>query len=289
MKINAICVVKNEADIIEETLLNAMKFCHRIYIFDNHSDDGTWEIVQNMAVRFKQIVMAVRSDEAYRPQLRNRIYNMYHHLYDENDWWYIVNANELLHTSPRPLLEKALRADKNRMDVWLANFYFTDEDQRHYGLEDTRQTVTERRRFYRINWREARFFKNDPCQKWPENITACVPLWADKSYRKAPVCRHYAERTPEQMNTRDAGRAKQTTYSVNTESCKATVCLKQASKLHRYNKDGNFTFSTREKLHFYLKASLLRGQEKIKSLASLFSRPEGSNKVKSAVHLTKGH
>lgn len=37
MKLNAICIIKNEADIIIETLHNALRFCDTIYVFDNGS------------------------------------------------------------------------------------------------------------------------------------------------------------------------------------------------------------------------------------------------------------
>lgn len=289
MKINAICVVKNEADIIEETLLNAMKFCHRIYLFDNHCDDGTREIVQSMADRFKQIVIAVRSDETFRHQLRNRVYNMYHHLYDENDWWYLADASELLNTSPRPLLEKALSADKNLMDVWQANFYFTDEDLKHYGSEDKSQTVTERRRYYSINWREARFFRNDPYQKWPENAAERIPPWAGKKFHQAPVCRRYAQRTPEQIEAGHAVMSQNSTGNSPVKQLKKNALLRQASTLHRYTRGSDFTVTSQDKLHIYLKTCRVWLHLKFKALADVFTRQTASNKVESAVQLTKGH
>lgn len=289
MKINAIYVLKNDADIIEEALLNAMKFCHRIYLFDNHSDDGTWEIVQSMADRFKQIVIAVRSDEPYHQQLRNRVYNMYHHLYGESDWWYLGNADELLDSSPRSILKKALSAEKNRVDVWLADFYFTDEDLKHYGSEKHSQPISERRRYYRINGREARFFTNEPYQTWPENASGQLPHWAGKNYQSTPVCRRYAQRTPEQIKASYGYQIQLKCSAPNQGPHTAKAFLKQARKLHRYNKGGHFAVSWQDKLYHYLSAGCRWIQRKLNNLSERILRQSDSSKVKSAVQLTKGH
>ena len=37
--------VKNEVDIIDQSLRAAASWCSKIYVFDNGSDDGTWETV----------------------------------------------------------------------------------------------------------------------------------------------------------------------------------------------------------------------------------------------------
>ncbi len=79
MKLNAICIIKNEADIILETLNNALRFCDTVYVFDNGSTDGSWELICEKALSDKRIVIAAHTDEIYRNQFRNRVYNMFHH------------------------------------------------------------------------------------------------------------------------------------------------------------------------------------------------------------------
>jgi glycosyltransferase involved in cell wall biosynthesis len=56
MKIFAIMVVKNEVDIIAHTLRAASEWCDQIYVLDNGSDDGTWEVVEQMARENRAIV-----------------------------------------------------------------------------------------------------------------------------------------------------------------------------------------------------------------------------------------
>ena len=56
MKIHGLCLVKNEADVLQETLVSALHWCDdHIYVFDNGSNDGTWELVQELANQHLQI------------------------------------------------------------------------------------------------------------------------------------------------------------------------------------------------------------------------------------------
>ena len=53
-KIHAICLVKDEDDIIAYTLEKALVWADYIYVYDNGSTDRTWEIVQNLSKKHKQ-------------------------------------------------------------------------------------------------------------------------------------------------------------------------------------------------------------------------------------------
>src|ERR1700751_529863 len=55
LKIHALCLVKNEVDVLQESLISALNWCDQIYIFDNGSNDGTWELVQKLARQHMQI------------------------------------------------------------------------------------------------------------------------------------------------------------------------------------------------------------------------------------------
>jgi hypothetical protein len=41
MKLNPVCIIKNEVKIILKTLNNALYFCDNTYVFDNGSTDGS--------------------------------------------------------------------------------------------------------------------------------------------------------------------------------------------------------------------------------------------------------
>ena len=171
MKLNAICIIKNEVDIIADTLDCALEFCDTIYVFDNASTDGSWEVICAKVAQDSRIVIAAHTNEIYRNQFRNRVYNMFNHNFSASDWWYILDADEMLIEDPRPMLIRAMQRNKNQMRVWQAQFYFTDKDLAVYDNENKSLPVSQRRRYYRINWREPRFFRNSPNQKWPEDIS----------------------------------------------------------------------------------------------------------------------
>jgi glycosyltransferase involved in cell wall biosynthesis len=47
-KIHCIALCKNEADVIGVCLQEAVKWADYIYVYDNGSSDGTWEIVKKL-------------------------------------------------------------------------------------------------------------------------------------------------------------------------------------------------------------------------------------------------
>ncbi len=272
MKLNAICMVKNEADVIEETLLNAAAFCHKIYVFDNGSDDGTWEIVQRLADSYENIEVAFHSFEVFKNQLRNRVYNKYHQLYSRDDWWYILDADEMLVEDPKPRLEKAMAKGKDCMHVWQAQFYFTDKDQENYHLEDMSQPTSMRRNYYRINWREVRFFQNDPNQDWPETVTGRIPPFRGKFYQDSPICRHYAQRTPEQIKMRNQLRINNPYSFFHIKNKSKSSWIMPASNLFTYNNDGKFTFPLRDKTKYFANEFRYWLQWRMKNLHKLPAR-----------------
>lgn len=250
MKLNAICIIKNEADIILETLENALRFCDSIYVFDNGSTDGSSELISEKALSDERIVTAAYNNEIYRNQFRNRVYNMFHHRYSASDWWYILDADEMLTEDPRPMLVRATQRSKNQMRVWQAQFYFTDKDLALYDHENIELSVSERRRYYRINWREPRFFRNSPSEKWPESISGKVPPFCQKLYHPSPICRHYAERTPEQIKMRRDIRLNNP-YSFLHVKNKSDDWLKRSKDCFYYQKGEKMVFPLLDRAAYY--------------------------------------
>lgn len=272
MKLNAICIIKNEADIILETLNNALRFCDTIYVFDNGSTDGSWELICEKALNDKRIVITAHTDEIYRNQFRNRVYNMFHHRYSPSDWWYILDADEMLINDPRPMLIKAMQRYKNQMRVWQAQFYFTDNDLAVYDQENKSLKVSERRRYYRINWREPRFFRNSPSEKWPENISGKVPPFCQKLYRPSPICRHYPERTPEQIKMRRDIRLSNPYSFLHVKNKSADDWLKRSKDCFYYRSGEKMEFSFLDRVTYYVSQTrywLIWRAKKILSLKAI--------------------
>ncbi|MCF2950418.1 glycosyltransferase family 2 protein [Paraglaciecola aquimarina] len=269
MKLNAICIIKNEADIILETLENALNFCDTIYVFDNGSTDGSWELIQQKAASDSRVVITAHTDEIYRNQFRNRVYNMFHQQYSPSDWWYILDADELLVEDPRPMLCKAMQRNKTQMRVWQAQFYFTDKDLAVYDQEDKSLNVSERRRYYRINWREPRFFRNSPSQNWPEEISGKVPPFCQSLYHPSPICRHYAERTPEQIKMRREIRLSNPYSFLHVKNKSDTDWLKQSKDCFYYQEGQKMKFPLMDRLTYYASQSRYWIIWRIKNVLSL--------------------
>ncbi|MBL4631700.1 MAG: glycosyltransferase family 2 protein [Paraglaciecola sp.] len=273
MQLNAICIMKNEADIIVETLNNALRFCDTIYVFDNGSTDGSWQIICEQALNDPRIVIAAHSDEIYRNQFRNRVYNMFHHRYSTSDWWYILDADEMLIEDPRPMLVKAMMHNKNQMRVWQAQFYFTDKDLAVYEQENKALKVSERRRYYRINWREPRFFINSPSEKWSEKISGKVPPFCQRLYHPSPICRHYAQRSPEQIKMRREIRLNNPFSFLHVKNKSANDWLKKSADCFYYQEGKKMTFPLMDRVTYYASQTrywLLWRAKNLMSLKELF-------------------
>lgn len=251
MKINAICVIKNEADIILETLEHALGFCDNIFVFDNGSTDGSYEKICDLAQQDERIIIAYHCDEIYKNQFRNRVYNRYHQAFSNDDWWYILDADELLDEDPRPRLKNADAKGYNQMRVWQAQFYFTEKDLANYKHEDHSQNVSDRRKYYRINWREPRFFKNSASLPWPEHLSGKVPPFCHRLSPSSPICRHYAERTPEQIKARRKIRIANPYSFLHVKDKSDNDWLKQSKDCFEYQPQKRLRFSVKDMASYY--------------------------------------
>ena len=72
-KIHAICVVKNEVDIIAACLRSAEQWADRIIVYDNKSDDGTWEVVKGLANA--RIIPWKQDGKVFQESIRAEVFN----------------------------------------------------------------------------------------------------------------------------------------------------------------------------------------------------------------------
>ena len=105
MKIFAIMLVKNEADIVECVIKDAEKWADRIFIMDNGSTDGTWEIVQSLK---NDIVVPWKQDfRPYSNGLRADVFNEFRQEASDGDWWcFKLDADEFYYDNPKEFLAK---------------------------------------------------------------------------------------------------------------------------------------------------------------------------------------
>ena len=200
-KIYAICLVKNEDDVITQSLNHAATYCEKIFVLDNGSTDRTWEIVRSLSQVNPRIVPFAQTLEPFRRSLRSIVYYEVGAELSEDDWWLILDGDEFLAEDPQPIIRQAVREGADLIRAWQISFGFTEEDLRAWeeGRDSRDKPIVERRRYYRIDWQEKRLFPNRRDLSWGRTI---VPASLNKTCTRRILNRHYPLRDPEQIEKR---------------------------------------------------------------------------------------
>lgn len=210
MRIHALCVIKNEADIVAQGLAAALAWADSIYILDNGSTDGTWERIHELAREHPAIVPWRQQVEPFSDGLRARIFHAFADRANAGDWWARLDPDEFYVDDPRAFLARVPTTDHC---VWYASlsYYFSTEEARRYR-EDPLQfaddvPITDKCRHYFNHWSEIRFVRHEAMEPWikggwPEDLTRRA-----RSYHKRILCRHFPYRSPKQIELRLATRS----------------------------------------------------------------------------------
>ena len=222
-RVYGVMIAKNEADIIGQSLVNGLNYCEKVIVMDNMSTDGTWEVVEDLAHRYPGRILAhCRIDQKFHDCLRSVGYNAFHHELSARDWWLRFDADEFLNEDPFPILALAEQEGADFVRANQMEFALTDLDiEAIQRGEDSRELpIEQRRRHYRVTWREFRFFRNDPSVTWDVGLNNQFP----QNLSKGRVCsrsiynRHYAHRDIEQLKTRIAARRGSLSFTHVTEA-----------------------------------------------------------------------
>lgn len=205
MKIHSICLVKNESDIIAQTLQSAACWSDFIYVYDNGSTDGTWEQVLDLARKYKQIIPYKQDSQPFANSLRSEPFNHYRANSTEKDWWCKLDADEIYIDNPRIFLSKI---PKKFAMVWAASFeyYFTDRDLEFYNQNPALYaddiSIEKKCRYYINNWSEPLFFRYKENLIWKKSIIkseAHMPDGIANPYHKRIRLKHFQYRSPQQI------------------------------------------------------------------------------------------
>jgi hypothetical protein len=200
MRIHGLCLVKNEADIIEQTLRVAAGWCDWIYVLDNGSSDGTWERVCSLAAELPAIVPYKQCSRPYTHNLRSEVFRYFAPCAREGDWWCILDADELYIDDPRDFVASV---DPCYKAVWAQqyNYLFTDRDLVAYRqnpeLYDPSVPVQQKFRYYTVACgSQLRLFRHSNALTGISN-DALFPV-----YPRRIRIKHFMYRSPEQIRTR---------------------------------------------------------------------------------------
>jgi glycosyltransferase involved in cell wall biosynthesis len=258
-RIHGICLVKNEDDIIAQSLTFAAPFCERIYVIDNGSTDDTWTIVNDLAREHGRIVPFEQTREPYGDWLRARVFNEMHRKLSEEDWWLILDADEFFVEDPRTAVEVALRQRADVVAAWQIQFYFTEKDLEAWTRgEDIRETpIFSRRRYYQINWQEPRLFRNRRLRPWDISASIKLPDGPHQMSAYRPFNRHYQFRDPAQMEKRLALRYGHALFP-HVHSPEWRDQIRDARTLNYHRDEDTWHFSPAGLLYFYRRCAYYR-------------------------------
>jgi glycosyltransferase involved in cell wall biosynthesis len=266
-RIHAICLVKNEGDVVAETLLYASQFCHKIYVFDTGSTDDSWQKVEQI---HNDVVVPFRHEKVpFSDGLRAQVFNAIRDQVSSGDWIYILDADEFLAEHPRKAIAVAEREGAQQINTAQYNFHFTEVDWQLYqkGLDSRETPIAQRRRYYCFTNIEQRFFKVDSDLVWPEHTDAANPhgFIAPKGSKKLKKCSyripncHYQYRDPEQiqlrLETRRAAREANQHNFIHYRSLDTDTnwqrYIESSQRLNRYNNDGIFKVRLDERISIF--------------------------------------
>lgn len=195
-RIWSICVVKNEADIIAHCLREACRWSDGIFVLDNGSTDGTWEIVQSMA---NSVIVPWRSEDLpFRDNLRREVFEAFRHFARRGDWWCRLDADEFYVDSPKEFLARIHPAHHVVFGVAI-EYYLVQADLERIDFQAPIEQILSQIRHYKVENTEQRFFRYRPGLRWT------VGSWPDHMGPVSPhriLYRHYKYRSPEQIKTR---------------------------------------------------------------------------------------
>ena len=219
MKIFGIMLVKNEVDIVGYVLKKAQEWCDKIFILDNGSTDGTWELIQSMK---NDCITPWKQDFGpFRRGMRADVFNEFRHLSEPGDWWcYALDADEVYAEDPREFLAKI----PNKY-LWVfkqdISFRLTREDLSEYSFSGLFEEDIDKLKYFAIPcWSEGRFFRYRKNLKWDNGIASQYPLHVGIFAPQRILVKHYARRSPQQIESRIQNR----TLTKQNDSVSAWKC-----------------------------------------------------------------
>jgi len=239
MNLYGLLIAKDEADIIEQTLLSLREFggFKKIFFYDNGSSDET----ANIAKKFNDIIPKVYTlTDAFSDHLKYQLLNSHADEYKLGDWLAIIDADELYAENALDKISIAENSQANYIESKSAQFYFTDREDCHTFLPNI--PAIAQRPHYLINYGEPRLFKFIPDQTLSEHTVKSRSTLLKLSPDKL-LLNHFQYRSALQTQHRIDVRIANNNTSNNWGHIKDKHWqdyLVKADYLHRYDKQPIF-------------------------------------------------
>ncbi len=207
MRFHALLAVRDEADIVGQSLGHLLNWADAIYVFDSGSVDETWDIVCEFAARDKRVV-PLRKDAVFfsEKRLRGWIFNQARSRMREGDWFIRVDADEFHHMTPPKFVRTRMRPHETIAYYQYYDFRLTYSEVEQWergceGIADRKRAIEERLRWFTINaYTEPRLCRYRESMQWPETVS--FPYNAGYLANERLPIRHYPHRDPLQLARR---------------------------------------------------------------------------------------
>lgn len=208
MAFHGIMVLRDEGDIIAQTLEHLMTWCDSLTLLDTGSTDGTWDLVHEAARRDRRITPLARTPVTFHNGLRAAVFQRARHRFHPGDWIARLDADEFYHAPPPLFIRERLRPAEGRIFGLMYDFLLTRResaawDRGEESLADRARPIEHRRTRYVVqDFPEPRLFRYRKRMSWPAD--AYVPCRGGLIARARVQIRHYRWRDPVQAAQRCA-------------------------------------------------------------------------------------
>ena len=206
MRFIGLMMIRDEDDIISQTLSHLLTWIDALYVIDLGSTDQTWEIIQDAAAKDRRVVPYMSKPILYVDSLRSVLFDHYRDQFRPGDWIMKIDADEFYHVPPPQFVgERVGRLDGCVHLLWYF-FRLTTAEVNAYEsglnvLEDRKRPIEQRRRMYKIaGYSEPRMFRYRRGMRWYH--TNNWPFNTGYVARERIPIRHYPHRDPPQMQRR---------------------------------------------------------------------------------------
>lgn len=212
MRFHGLLIVRDEADVILQSLEDMLTWVDTLHVYDLGSTDSTWDMVEDVAEHDERVFPFKSEPTVYSDSIRCFLFDRLRAGFDEGDWIIKLDADEFYPTPPPRFVRERLSAAEGMVYLQWYFFRLTTEEAADYGsgkvsiAADRLKSIRDRRRYYKVSqWSEPRMFRYRRSMRWP--ATAHWPYNAGLVARERLPVLHYPHRDPVQMARRFALRA----------------------------------------------------------------------------------
>jgi Glycosyl transferase family 2 len=207
MRFHALLPVRDEADIIGQSLRHLLAWADAVYVFDTGSVDDTWDIVGDLAATDDRMRLLGRDPVFFsETRLRGWMFHQARRHMQDGDWFLRVDADEFHHVPPPEFVQTRLRPHETIVFHQYYDFRLTAAEVQAWQagketLADRARPVEQRRRSFTVSaYSEPRLCRYRATMRWPPTVS--FPYNAGFRARARLPIRHYPHRDPVQLEQR---------------------------------------------------------------------------------------